>query len=66
MKNSNEKKRNKRDEKTSIKRHIEGPRTMFLTSNGWWRSGPAECAGPLGRNIGGVRRDKKTIKRIRI
>ena len=34
IKSSNEKKRNKRDEKTSIKRQIEGPRTMFLTSNG--------------------------------
>ena len=34
IKNSNEKKRNKRDEQTSIKRQIEGPRTMLLTSNG--------------------------------
>ena len=34
IKNSNEKKRNKRDEKTSIKRQIGGPKTMFLTSNG--------------------------------
>ena len=26
------------------------------------RGGPAECAGPLGRNIGGVRRDRKINK----
>ena len=59
IKSSNENDRNRRDQKTSIERQIKAPRTMFLTSNEKCRSGPAECAGPLGRIIGGVRRDKK-------
>ena len=58
MKNSIEKMKNKRDTKRIIKRHILGPTTKFLILKKHDAVRLAECAGPLGRIIGGVRRDK--------